>query len=191
MSFDWTAAEDAIRQWVLDASELSEEQVLWSHYSQPRPTGEFVSISIDGPTQVGLDYVQSSTDLSQPADQEIELKVIGTRDITVSVSCFGGQASSSTSSQAMASKIMTGVRLPSINSALHIAGVYPHGTPTIINVPGIIGAKFEPRAIVEHAFYIVEDISERTGYIATISGVGTISGTVGAVQPTPFIITID
>ena len=186
---NWSTMEDALFDWVQLSSGLSADKIQWTHYSQPRLTGQFITIMLSGPKQIGLDYVQTSTDLTQPAGEEIELKVIGNRNMLVTVTCFGGDPTTD-SSIAMASKVMLGPRLPSINTLLHAGGVTPHGTPSITNIPSIVGAKFESRAMVEHEFYFSDDVSERTGFISTVSGTGTVSGTIGPVEPINFIITI-
>jgi hypothetical protein len=173
MPFDWGTAEDAIYDWVILSTGLDNDKVQWSRYAQPRQEGQFVILTMRGPTQIGLDYVQSSTNLANPAGEEIELTVVGNRNVVVTIECFGGDPTTDTAT-ALASKIMTGVRLPSINTLLKAGGISPHGTPSILFVPAILGAKFESRAVLEHEFYFVDNISENAGYINTVSGTGTI-----------------
>lgn len=175
MALNWTDMEDAIFSWVSTVTEYADSQIIWEHYSQPRPEGAFISLFMDGPTRLGVDYVTYETNLSNPAGEEITETITGVRDLTVRITCYGGSPTEATNPVAVATSLMAGLRLSGVAMVLNDAGLFWHGDTSITSVPAIIAADFEPRAVLEQPFYVKDTLAQSSGYIATVSGTGQIT----------------
>lgn len=169
MPANWTAIEDAIRAWVKTGSGLADAKVIWADQTGARPAGPFVTIRIGDLLALGaVDEVEELTDLGRPAGQEVEQRVVGLREFPVSVQAFGPAVAGAGTAREYLSKVQTALALPSVRDALEAAGVSSFDQGVVRTVNELVGTKYEGRAILECRFYLLESVSEFSGYIETV-----------------------
>lgn len=161
----WTDIEDALRAWVLAASGYTDQLVLFGYQNDNAPNEDYATISLGGQTQIGHDCLTSDYDAMRPAGQEIELKVAGEREFSVTVEFYTTAVTGQATGRALASKVQTALRLPSIRAALNDAGISPFDHGDIQWLPAVESTRFVGRAILTIRCYIRDDLAERTGYI--------------------------
>lgn len=164
------AQEDAIRQWVLAGSGLAADHVIFHQQTGARPldANNFATIRIGDTNPVAcVDEVQETYNGAQPAGQEIAQTVTGLRSVNVTVQFFGAPSTGDTKAQVQAQQTQVALALPSVRNALGAAGLTPYDTGRITNVTALIGTKFEGRAVLDMHFYVLEQITEQTGYITS------------------------
>lgn len=164
----WTTVENALRAWVRAGSGLSEAAVLWAEQMGARPEGAFASLRIGEltPERGAPDEVQAITDLAADPGEEIELRVNGRRELTVSVQLFGAPVTGTTA-LAILANVQAALALPSVVTALELAGLTVANIGAPLNVTAIKGTAFEGRAVLNVRFRTLVSLSEFTGYIST------------------------
>lgn len=177
MARDWGAVQDAIRAWVKTASGLADGAVIWSHQDGPRPSRPFMTVRLTAITATGDDWVESLYDGDRPAGQEIEKRVTGTREITVSVQAYTGSSTGSSTATALLTKVQIALALPSIRAALNDAGIGVLSRGSVTDLSAVLEDKFEGRAALEARFTTTDDISEYIGYIETVEVTETTTST--------------
>lgn len=169
---------DVIQQAIVTASGLAADHVRWSAQDSNQATFPYATLTLGGLSSPGQDGLVSSTDLNQPAGQEIKLQVVGFRETTLAVEVYTAD-STFTGSDALsiAERIRTSLLLPSIRSTLTAVGVTPFDSGAAQWLPSIIAVGFRGRAVLELRVRIpAQNIFERTGYIETVDGKVTTSG---------------
>jgi len=166
---NFTAIENALRAWVLTASNLDEQHVIWSNQDGNRPSGDVITLKLgDGIPLGAFDAIEEKTDLARPAGQEVELQVQGPREMVLAIQCFTDSDSGDATARAVLSTVQTKARLPSIAAALEAAGVSIFDLGRVQYVPAINGTDFEGRAVLEVRLYVVDTASEFTSYVSTV-----------------------
>ena len=179
---DWVAIENALALWVRTASGYSTGQVIWAEQSPTgtRPVGPMIALRLGDITDVtGLDELQSNTDLLRPAGQEIELRAKGFKKFTLSLQAFGGGTTGATTGRAVLGALQTSLSLPSYRDALGAVNVAPLDYGTVQNVTAVDHTKFESRAVCDFQFYMLDEYSDLTGYIATVDAVPYLGAPLG------------
>lgn len=174
---DWAAVERAVRAWVKTSSGYDDAHVVWSKQDGPRPSRPFVELNFLSLIDVGQDATNWYTDLGRPAGEEVELRLQGLRSAVFRVQVYTADATGASSARALAEQIRSKVNLPSILSALVSAGVAPYDQGIVRDLSGVLEAKQEGRAVFDASFYVKQEISEFTGYIA--AGTVTITTDTG------------
>jgi hypothetical protein len=170
------AIEDAVWQWVVTTSGYPVERVIWAEQNGERPDGDIITLHMGPLVPVGLDALEESVDLSRPAGEEVELKVVGVRSFSVTLQAYTHATTGSTSGRAVLGVVQTRTSLPSVRGALALAGVSLYDMGTVQVVPEIVGADFEGRAVLEVQAYCGDTASEFTTYIETTEIEGDLSG---------------
>lgn len=165
----WTQIEDALTAWVRTASGLADGKVIFAEQDVPEPALPYVTVRIGPVLPVGQDELSTTTDLGRAAGQEIEMKVTGVREFSVSIQSHTDQTTGAGTSRETLAKIQTSLKLPTVRDGLNAVGLSPFDIGQIQNVSLLVQTKFEHRSILEVRFYSNETLSEYTGYINTVS----------------------
>jgi len=175
----WNDVGDAIQAAIVRASGLAASQVVWKDQDRGQPLTDYVALRLGGGITLGIDYIQSSTDLTRPLGQEIELKVRGRREVPLEVECFTSESVSSRSGSALelCSRIMAGLTLPSVRAILAAQDVSPFDPGTPNWIPDVPSTRFRGRAVATVRCYMPPPTAvEYVGFIARVSGTVTIQG---------------
>jgi hypothetical protein len=174
VSIDWVAIENAIHAWVTTASGLAGNQVIWTNQNGIRPgqsppaEAPFITLQLGSPQVEGQSFLQTKTDLTRSAGQEIELQANALQRLTCSVQAFGSSTTGNNSAGALLSQVETKLRLPSLRSALNAAGLSPFNVGPIKDITQLFATAYESRAVLNVLFYVQEQASEFTGYIESV-----------------------
>ncbi len=168
-AIQWVTVEDAIRNWIVSASGLSEDSVIWSHEMGPRPDSPYVSLLINSLRPIGHDWLDVfDTDDPSPG-QEITLQARGMRYCSLSIQCFSpfGEMNGPGSALAILTDIMAGLKLR--RYTLNQAGVGMAGFGPIATIGNAkLGTALEPRAAVEAQFHLASEVEGFETYIETV-----------------------
>jgi hypothetical protein len=168
--------EDALRAWVKTASGLDDAHVIWGWQGGPRPSGTHIDLRIGPRVPVGLDSHDWNYDAARPPGQEIEHRVTGLRELTLSVQCYSSEVSGNASAPAILAAVQTRMRLPSIHDALSSAGLSCFDNGQVMHVPQLVDADWESRAVLETRWYYRELETEMGGYIASVEITNQMTG---------------
>src|SRR5690606_8637414 len=131
------AVEDAIFEWVVAGSGLSEDHVIWSGGRGPQPRGCYISMTLGDERNFGGDWVRK-TDVPDPEDgAEIEYTATGVRLVTLTLECFAaGDAWETARPDRRLARVKDARVLPSIADLLRSAnvGVGPIGPVQSLNL---------------------------------------------------------
>ena len=179
---DWVAIENAISAWVRAASGYAAGQVIWAEQSPTgtRPTGSIITMRLGDIAEVtGLDELQENTNLSRPAGQEVELRAKGFKKFTIGLQAYGTSTTGNATGRSVLSACQTSLSLPSIRDALGAVNIAPMDYGTVQNVTAINHTLFESRAVCDFQFYVLDEYTELTGYIATVQTVSYLGDPLG------------
>lgn len=171
MSIAWETLQTAVKTWVLAGSGYASGRVFWSHQNGGKPINvDSITMRMVGPLRAlgACDEVQTLTDLGRPAGQEIEHRVIGRRELTLSLQAFTTTTVGSSRAVSTLSKVQAALSLPSVREALRAAGLFPFDAGAVVDLTALRDADFEGRAELSVRFYCSEEVSEFLGYIATV-----------------------
>lgn len=176
--------EDALHAWVVASSTYAPDKVLWASQDMPRPLDDYLLLKMgDQTTDGAFDAVEDFTDLTRPAGQEVELRVEGWREFTLTLQAFTHATQGPTTATEVLTRVQLALGLPSIREALAAAAnlgpSFDRGT--VSSVPQILGtSRFEARGTVDIGFYREVEASDYIGYVAEVQGAGTITGVKGS-----------
>lgn len=168
---NWTTIENAIRVWVKAGSGYGDSAVLWSDQTHARPSGAFITVRLGDTVPLGNDEVEVLTDLGADPGEEIELRAVGRRELSVSVQAFTPGVTGSSAGRGILSTVQTALALPSVRAALDAAGLTPFDVGSVRNISALVGTAFEGRAVLDVRFYTNDTASEFTGYIEDVEAV--------------------
>lgn len=160
---DITTVEDAIWSWVVAASGLAADRVIWADRG-PVPAELFFSLALGDILPVGQDSLDRDLVVDPaPGADELRYVVRGPRLVTLTIQCLPAQGDAETGTgrcTALLGQVLTKRRLPSIAAGLSAAGI-GFGPPAGARwVPGSFDGRFEPRAVVDVTIHLAEEISE-------------------------------
>lgn len=178
MPFDWRAAEDAIRQWLMVGSGYPDQRVIHLDDNGNRPAQDYIGFALGGLRPLGHDDVVTTTDLGQPNGSQIKIEVSGERESTLEVQAFTRSRNAEAAARAVLSRVQTAVGLPSIRAALAAAGVVVFDRGEINYLPAVIASEFEGRGVLSCRLYCTEDVSERTTWIEHVEVLDEDTGNV-------------
>lgn len=164
---DWKAIENAIVAWVKTASGLtSNGGVILGDQRHTSPALPYVHVRLGSVLPIGMDTDTHEFDGAAPAGEEITLKATGLRSFTASIQAHE-EVGSGFDAAARLSKVQSALALSSVRGTFHAAGISCYDRGTVQNLSGL-GADFEGRAALEVAFYVNEEVSEKTTWIETV-----------------------
>jgi hypothetical protein len=152
---DLAAIENALHAWV---STVLGVETIWAGQNAPAPNLTYATIRLTGPFGQGAE-IASSTNLANPAGQEIEQAVSEQQEWSLSVQGYGANA------RALLAGATLKLQLPSAIEALRAAGVAVVDVGDTQDVSALVGSQFETRALMDVRIRTVDSATERTGYI--------------------------
>jgi hypothetical protein len=175
----YSSEEDALQAWVVRASGFAADKVIWDNQSAPRPLDDFITLKAGDQSTLGaFDQLTELTDLSRPAGQEIELRIDGWREFTLTIQAYTHAVTGDTCAFEVLTRVQTWLGLPSIRELLGATNLGPSfERGTVQSVPALLGtSRFEARAVVQINFFRLSSASEFTGYVAEVRAMGDLSG---------------
>lgn len=189
-----SAEDNALQTWVVRASGLAADKVLWDVQNMPRPLDDFITLRQGDQSTLGaFDQIVELQDLTRPAGQEIELRVEGWREFTLTVQAFTHATEGDTCAREVLTRVQTYLGLPSIRELLGTVNLGPSFERGVVqNLPQLLGtSRFESRAVVSINFYRLVTASDYVGYVAEVKGSGSItSGLVNLSSGSPGTIAL-
>ncbi len=183
----WPTIEEAIHDWIITGSGLTENQVIWSQQSSPRPVGQYISITIMSVASVGMDWNEVIDNPDPEEGEEIKILARGTREAALTLQCYGGSGIGANSPRARLEGIVSSASLASRRDELGDAGVGILFKGPVQTLTGLVGAGLESRAIVEFRLALASEISETATYVESAE----VTTTVSELALTPFIVDIN
>lgn len=176
----WADLEQAIRAWVLTATGtvgLPEAAVYFADQPMPAdPNAPRVTISIDGPYQVGVDGKTWEFDGAAAAGQEIALRTEGNREIVVRLQAFAPTiVGPGVTARVLMVACQGFLHTDAVREALWAAGVGVLEVGDVVRVPQVVSGRQEDRATLDSRFTLRQEVTERTGYFSTVTIEGTIA----------------
>lgn len=169
---DLTSFEDAIKRWFANSTGLT---VIWADQSAPQPPYPFARLKvISGPVAFGPDDKRTSTDPHGDAGEEIEVEVCGCRDVTVSCQVYCSSSVPGMNAQRYIGIAQAALGLPSVLEDLRRSGVALVDSQPPQDLDFIAGGSFKSRANMDVRFRVGSSMTERTGYIASMTGTATV-----------------
>lgn len=176
----WTDLRDAMHAAIVKASGLATGKVIWKFQNAAQPAMDYIAMTVSPASNPGQDGLVSSTDLMRPAGQEIKLAVRGFREVTLELEVFTATIADSSDAMALAEKIRSALRLPSVRDVLAAVGASPFDIGPTQYLPEIVAVGFRGRATLPiRCFVPAQDAADFTGYIASVHGTLTAKGGVG------------
>lgn len=167
---DFSDLEDALYDWVVAASGLNGNNVIWSDEEGSSPSGTYMVLRIGPMLQLGafdahqLIIVEGETDPTK----DLEFRTLGQREFALEIQCFGDQTTGDSSAFSALSKVQDSLSLPSTIEALGLKNISPFDIGQIENKSAVKAADFEGRSVLEVRFYTFTTASDFLGYIEAI-----------------------
>ncbi len=175
-----TGVQAALHAWVVASTGLDASKVIWAAQEGGRPTGAYVSMRFMAIRPIGVDVVariDHSADTPAPAaGSEIERKVCGTRELVLSLQCFGGAAVGDVAPVSRLARVVAAAHLPSRRAAFRAARIGFLGAGPIQSLDGVLGHSFEPRAVLDVRLSVVAEASEFGTYIESVELLNQLTG---------------
>jgi hypothetical protein len=170
MALNWETIEDAIWTWLKAGTGLPDDSIIWADQNAPQENNPVVMARIAGPLLPlgAMDSVAMNYDPSRPEGQEIELRVMGHREMTVYVQAYTDEPNGSSAAMALLSNAQIALALPTVRDGLRQAGLAPFDTGRVMNLSALDEMKFEGRASLDVRFYVADTASEFTTWIETV-----------------------
>lgn len=170
----WTQLEDAVRAWVVSATGLAADKVIFGEQDGNSPAaGNTPAIT------VSIGNVHQYTSEGRPdgyveVSDEIVFSAISTNRIGAVFRCYSPAATGELVARAVLEKVLAQVELPPIREALNAAGLGIADTGDVLAVPRVVATKWESQAILEVAFCAMMTASVNAPYIGRVEGSGTV-----------------
>ncbi len=175
-----TALEQAVRAWVaasVTAMGGDANNVYFADQGFPdNPDVPRVTISIDGPYNVGVDGQTHKYDGAAAAGEEVILKASGNRELVVKLQAFAPvTVGSNITARSLLLACQQGLEVPSLRYALNQAGLGVLVPGDVIRLPKVISGRHEDRAALDSRFSVRQEVTERTGYFDHAKIDGTVT----------------
>lgn len=170
---DWATIETALYNWAASVTGIPAARVIWEKQKITERAYPYVSLR-KSPLLVagGKPEARASTDLGQPAGQEIIFTATSqcefTFSATVHADAAAGGGNPTTGAFKLVSKLQASLGLPTIQESLRTAGL-----AVIQSLPGIdlseqVNAEYLDRAVFEVRLRVASEMTEQTGYITDV-----------------------
>lgn len=162
---NWSTVEAGLVAWVRAATGLSDNgSVRWAEQNVAQNARPEIVLRTMRVRQLGHDWATVTTD-----EETFTETARGMREVTVSITCFGGTATGATSARAYLEKCRAYARLTTVRTALETAGIGLCPIDAVTTMDGVLGSSlFEPRAMMEVRFFTTSEVSETGNYIETV-----------------------
>lgn len=166
-----TAVEDALLAWVKIASGLDDEHAFFANQKVQRPSGTYVTVHVTSVRTLGTnDGLETNYDAGRPAGSEIELQVVGQREVAASIQVYNAATTGSASAIELIAKIQLAATLPSVQEVLDAAGVSLFDFGDARDLSALLGTAFDGRAVLSVRTYVRLTLSEFTAWIERLQG---------------------
>lgn len=176
----WTAVEDAIRAWVVAATGLTGDRVIFGEQDGTAPTpgvNPSVVVSLGNTNEYSSEPgVESVNTIAQT----VTFRTISTLGIKATFKAFSKKATGELTARALLVKVQQYSSLDSILFSLNQAGLGLLKYSDVQNAPKIVNASWESQASFEVHFCAMATASETIPYIAHVRGEGTVESPGGA-----------
>jgi hypothetical protein len=167
----WTTLENALRVWM--EGTFGAGKVIWSSQDAPEPALPYASLQLTGPRPASsLLEVHNTTNLANPAGQEIEQTVTMHGELTLVCQAHAAPTCGSSTAKELLQAARMRLFLPSVLYALEQAGLAVLGAGDTQDLTAILETKFRSRAAMSVRLEVVDTLIEKTGYIATANVTG-------------------
>ena len=160
--------ENAIHAAVVSASGLSDQNVFWESQTidHLKPGVQFATLKITSEKALGSSFDTLLTFEPESAlGEEIRQEYVFVRELVLSLQIVGGTTVGVGSARDIATKLQRKLQLPATQEVFNGAGLSLINAGDVQNLPEILDAGFEARAVLSLTFYLRETEVTRTGYI--------------------------
>lgn len=192
---DWAVIDDALFDWIIGALGLENDQCLWAKQNAPQPRYPYVTLDHPGfADEPGtLDETRTSTDLGQPAGEEIELLTTGPREFTLTVTAHvddrtGGAHDANANAEALLSKAHSSLGKQSVLDALAAAGIALIERMAVLDTSVVVNGEWVSQASMDVRLRVTSNVTERTGYIDKVAVSSTFSGAQASLNLADYLI---
>lgn len=175
---DLVTVEDALHDWIVAATGIPADHVLWAEQAFERPSDDapWVALRLESIQRVGQDWYVSSDHPVPVAGAERLLTVNGVRTALLVIQCFRGAATGTSRPQAYLDAAVMGITLPARRAAFLAAGIGIGEIGPIRNIGDVISlTRFEPRAVVEVTLLLAGTTTSTGTYIEQVTLEGTVT----------------
>lgn len=178
MAIPWIAIEDALVEWIARESGYAADRVVWSELENaPRPSGDFIELRIGDVLRRGLDEKRTLTDLGRPEGEEVELRVRGVREFSLTIQAHTDDTVGELAARATLEVIRDSLSKNSVREAFSAVGISAFDDSPVRPLNELVETNYHGRASLDVRFYVSSQVSDFVGFIATVEGENTISGT--------------
>lgn len=166
----WATVEAAIETWVSGAAPGG-WTVIFAEQNASVPEGPFISIRMGDIKALGACDEEIYTTNVGMAPNDLDVTETGMREFSVSLQAFQGKGHTygDTSPRAVLSAVRQALETPNVRSTMEATGLSPFDNrQPIRNVGAAADTIFEPRAVWECRFYIIEQVVATSTYIETV-----------------------
>ncbi len=183
----WTDLRDAIQGAVASAAGLAGDKVIWKYQNANQPPLAYIALTVSPASNPGQDGIQATFVGGPDPLVDMRLDVIGLREITLSLEVFTDSVADDNDSLALAERIRSAFRLPSIMAKLSAQGVSPLEVGPAQFLPAIVAVKFRARSTLDvRCLAPAQPASDLIGYFNKVTGSATIAGGAGGPTTTPY-----
>jgi hypothetical protein len=84
----WATTRDAIQGAIVAASGIPADAVLWKYQDAGQPPLPYIALALGRARGVGRDAIVEDYDAARPAGQEIRRRLVGLREVVLSLECY-------------------------------------------------------------------------------------------------------
>jgi hypothetical protein len=183
-SNDEDALGQALRTWVLGATGLPEEAVIFQRQDGPSPApaevpgaAGAVTIGLGDFEPLGLEWREDTEDT---VAKTVTAQAVGTHRVHVTVKGFTRSTIGNAAARALLKKAVLALGLDTVLTALNAAGLGCLNVSAVQSADAVKGAKWESQAVFEVFFCVLQTATETIPYIAHVNGEGTVHSPGGA-----------
>lgn len=140
---------------------FSTSSVIWQNQNSPRPAKPYISLFLSGIQRVGEDSISSS-------DSTGKIRMIGNREFTLKVNCFGDGSIGILSNMVDAFTRNTVLQMIRTYDLVYI------DSDPVEDMAELVDSRYEPRAVVDLHFRIASLDIDTVSFINEVSMVETI-----------------
>lgn len=162
----WTTIDNALIAWVMVASGLDANHVIFADRGGPRPSAPYIEISIPSIGGAGCQDWRVYDNAPNPvAGAELRVRARGMRMATIALQCFAVDGGGDAATRMLSDVISA---LPLNEYALDLAGLGIGDIRPVQLVQGRRGSILEPRAVAELDVHLASELESRETYIERI-----------------------
>lgn len=178
MSAYSTATENAIYDWVVTATGLAADRVIWSDEQGKRPSRPYVSISLDAVQPTGQDWQRlEENDDPDPGPYEHLIQTVeGERVGVLTLQAFSADGTGTAQAAAILARFQTRTGLDAVTDALWAAKVGVLSMGPVRRAGGPSMKVFEPRAILEVRLALTDSDTELIPEITSVTITDALTG---------------